>query len=90
YTTTLKRDTKTANLHMPQMEDAPERPESTDPNDPQADLLRRANMLFRLKDKLALATSGPNSPDSVVIDKDGMLQDGTDQQGVMVMNLLEV
>jgi len=94
YTTTLMRDTETANLHMPQIEDAPERPGSTDsaspdPNDAQADLLRRANMLFGLKDKLTMVTSGPNSPDSVVIDKDGMLQDGTDQQRVMVMNLLE-
>ncbi|KAG9065458.1 hypothetical protein KI688_002785 [Linnemannia hyalina] len=88
YTTTLTRNTEPANLHMPQMEDAPERPESTDsaspdPNDAQADLLRRANMLFGLKDKLAMVTSGPNSPDSVVVDKDGMLQDGTDQQRVM-------
>ncbi|KAF9083018.1 hypothetical protein BGX27_004290, partial [Mortierella sp. AM989] len=70
------------------MKDAPKRPESTDsaspdPNDAQADLLRHANMLFDLKDKLAMMTSGPNSPDSVVIDKYGMFQDGTDQQRVM-------
>jgi len=94
HATTLTRDAETANQHMEQMEDAPERPESTGsaspaPSDTQADLLRRANMHFGLKDKLAMVTSGPNSPESVVIDNHGMLQDGTDQQRAMVMNLLE-
>ncbi|KAG0356007.1 hypothetical protein BGX24_006505, partial [Mortierella sp. AD032] len=88
YTTKLARDTETANLHMAQIEDGTERSESTDSassdlNDAQTDLLKRANMLFGLKDKLAMVTSGPNNPDSVVVDKDGMLQDGTDQQRVM-------
>jgi hypothetical protein len=60
------------------------------PKDLQADFFGRANMLGDLRNKLSVVTNDPDCPDSVLINKTGLLQDDTNPQRTMVMSLLNM